>query len=194
MAIKTGLYSNPIIPDSANYTNTSNELIFAYYYNYLKELAINAFEWKNLPDTCDPRILELALMMWGMAIFFEDEVLGYLTLETMIGGTLDIYKVPTIRNAYSVNGYNKQLSDKDSVIIFNNYLRQPYNQYLIMFASRLANCDRTIDVNTTLQKTPWIIKCTESQRLTIQKLFKQYKDNEPLILANKDIDLSSTDI
>jgi hypothetical protein len=128
-----------------------------------------------------------------MCIFFEDPVLGHLTLETMLAGNFDIYKVPKIRTAYSVNGYHKMLDDTNSVVIFNNYLRQAYHPYISMFAMRLANMDRTIDVNVTNQKTPWIIKCFESQRLTVKKMFEQYKDNEPLILVTKDIDMSNID-
>jgi hypothetical protein len=183
------MFSSANMPTAA----VLNTIMYEYYYNYLKELAINAFEWEGLPDTCDVRIMELALMMFGMCVFFEDEVLGHLTLETMIAGNLDIYKVPKIRTAYSNNGYNKMLTDEDSVIIFNNYLRQPYHQYISMFAYRLANMDRTIDVNVTLQKTPWIIKCYESQKNSVKNMFKQYKDNEPLILATKDIDLATAD-
>ena len=36
------------------------------------------FEWKNLPETVDPRYLELCLFGLGNAVFFKDDVLGYL--------------------------------------------------------------------------------------------------------------------
>ena len=44
-----------------------NNRTYLQYYNRLTELAISMFEWKNLPDTIDPRFLELALFGDGMA-------------------------------------------------------------------------------------------------------------------------------
>ena len=35
-----------------------------------------------MPDTIDERFLELALFSMGMAVFFKDEVMGYLALRT----------------------------------------------------------------------------------------------------------------
>ena len=38
-----------------------NNATYLQYYHRLTELAISMFEWKNLPDTVDPRYLELGL-------------------------------------------------------------------------------------------------------------------------------------
>ena len=91
------------------------------YISILQGIAISMFEWKNLPPTIDVRFLELALFSDGMSVFFKDDVLGYLSLRTMIGGTLNIYQIPTIRTAYASNGYNKILNEENSIIIFNNF-------------------------------------------------------------------------
>ena len=103
-----------------------NQQRYVYYYNRLKELAMSMFEWKNLPDTCDERFLELALFEQGKAIFFEDDVMGYLALRCTVSGGFNVYNVPIRRRAYAVNGYHKQLEEKDSVIIYNNYLIRIY--------------------------------------------------------------------
>ena len=55
-----------------------NNFTYRQYYNRLVELAVSMFDWKNLPETVDPRFLELALFTDGKAVFFKDEVLGYL--------------------------------------------------------------------------------------------------------------------
>ena len=47
-----------------------NNRTYLQYYNRLLELAINMYEWKNLPDTVDERFLELTLFSDGMAVFF----------------------------------------------------------------------------------------------------------------------------
>lgn len=168
-----------------------NSATYIQYYNRLTELALSMFEWKNLPSTIDPRFLELSLYSDGMAIFFEDEVLGYLALQCMIGGKLNVYRIPTERRAYATNGYNRQLNDKDSVIIFNNYLHTNSMLDVRIFSERLENLDRIIDVNANAQKTPVLIACTENERMSMINLYNQYEGNQPFIFGNKQLDINS---
>lgn len=166
---------------------TLNNSNFKQYYNRLTELSISMFEWKNLPDTVDPRFLELTLFSDGQAVFFYDEDIGYLALQNILGGKLNVYRVPIERRAYAVNGYQKVLSDKDSVIIYNNYLHSNSRLDVEMFARRLYNLDRAIDVNANAQKTPVLIQCDETQRLTMVNLYKKFDGNEPVIFGDKNL-------
>ena len=162
-----------------------NNKTYLQYYNRLTELAVSMFEWKNLPDTVDPRFLEMCLYSDGMAVFFKDEVMGFLGLQCMIGGHLNVYRIPTERRAYAQNGYNIELNETNSVIIFNNYLHTNSMLDIEMFSQRLYNLDRAIDVNANAQKTPVLIVCDETERLTMVNLYKQYQGNEPFIFGNK---------
>lgn len=173
---------------------TRNNITFQHYYNRLTELAISMFEWKNLPDSVDPRFLELTLFSDGMCVFFKDEVLGELALQTMIGGQLSVYRIPKIRRAYATNGYNKKLDDTDSVIIFNNMIHTNSIRDIEMFAERLYNIDRTIDVNVNAQKTPVLITCNENERLTMKNIYKEFDGNAPVIYANKGFDPKSVNV
>lgn len=158
------------------------------YYNRLAELSVAMFEWKNVPKTIDERFLELALFRDGMAVFFKDEELGdYLALRCMIGGAWDVYNVPKIRRAYASNGYNHELTEENSVIIFNNYLRQNSILMVQEYARRLAELDRIIEVNAKAQKTPVLLQCDETQRLTMKNLYMKYEGNEPFIFADKNL-------
>ena len=168
-------------------TAGTNNATWRQYYNRLVELSISMFEWKNLPDTVDPRFLELTLFSEGQAVFFLDEDIGFLALQNAAYGNLDVYRIPTIRRAYAANGYQRDLSDKDSVIIFNNYLHTNSVLDVQMFSKRLYNLDRIIDVNANAQKTPVIIICDESQRLTMENIYKQYDGNAPVIFGNRNI-------
>nr|DAO26661.1 MAG TPA: upper collar protein [Caudoviricetes sp.] len=168
-----------------------NNRTFLQYYNRLTELAICMYEWRNLPSTIDERFLELALYSDGMAVFFRDEVLGYLALQVMIGGELDVYRVPLLRTAYATNGYNMPLNATNSVIIFNNNLRTNSMLDVEMYARRLYEIERTIDVNVKGQKTPTLIKCNENQRLTLKNLYMKYDGNEPFIFGERDLDPES---
>ena len=171
-----------------------NNGTYKQYYNRLVELAISMFEWKNLPDSVDARFLELCLFVDGQAIFFYDEELGYLTLQNAMNGGFNVYRIPVNRRAYAVNGYNRELNEKNSVIIFNNYLHTNSQLDAVMFAKRLYNLDRAIDVNTNAMKTPIIIKCDETQRLTMLNLYKQYDGNEPYIFGDKSINTNAIQV
>lgn len=171
-----------------------NNGTYKQYYNRLVELSISMFEWKNLPDSVDARFLELCLFVDGQAIFFYDEELGYLTLQNAMNGGFNVYRIPVNRRAYAVNGYNRELNEKNSVIIFNNYLHTNSQLDAVMFAKRLYNLDRAIDVNANAMKTPIIIKCDETQRLTMLNLYKQYDGNEPYIFGDKSINTNAVQV
>ena len=165
----------------------TNNRTFILFYNRLTELAINSFEWINLPDTCDPRYLELCLFENGQAVFFRDDVVGFLALACAASSPFDVYNVPTLRRAYAANGYQNNLTNKDSVIIYNNYLRTNCLLEVQQYARRLYEIQRTIDVNVSAQKTPLLIQCNENQRLTLKNVYMQFSGNEPVIFGEKNI-------
>ena len=168
-----------------------NNGTYRQYYNRLVELAISMFEWKNLPDTVDPRFLELTLFTDGQAVFFKDEELGYLALQNAMNGDFDVYRIPINRRAFAVNGYRRKLTNKDSVIVYNNYLHTNSKLDADMFARRLYNLDRTIDVNANAQKTPVLIKCSQEERLTLLNVYKQWDGNKPLIMGDKGLNTNA---
>lgn len=164
---------------------------YYYYVNLLTEIAINRFKWLNLPDTCDSRYLELSLFRNGSAVFFNDEDIGYLTLEVIANGPFNVYGYPIYRRAYSsYNQYQKNLDNTDSVIIYNNAMRTNNLLMVENFSQRLYNIDRTIDINVNGQKTPTLLQGNEKQRLSLLNLYKEYDGNAPVIFGNKDLDLS----
>lgn len=167
-----------------------NQRTYLQYVNRLTELSISMYDWKNLPDTVDARFLELALFNDGMAVFFKDEVMGYLGLQVMIGGALNVYRIPITRTAFAQNGYQMKLDASNSVIIFNNMLHTNSILDVQEMSKRLYEIQRTIDVNVIQQKTPKIVTCTENQRLVMKNLYAQYMGNEPFIFGDKNLDLS----
>lgn len=172
-----------------------NDYTYIQYAYRLMELSISMFEWKNLPEGIDERFLEMVLFTDGQAVFFKDDELGdYLALQCLINGKLNVYRIPINRRAFAVNGYQKQLTDKDSVIIFNNMLHTNSWLDVKMFAKRLYNLDRIIDVNANAQKTPILIKGNEQQRLTLTNLYKEFDGNAPVIFADKSLDMNALQV
>lgn len=162
------------------------------YFNRLTELSISMFEWQNVPDTIDIRFLELTLFQDGKAVFFEDKDLGYLALKCAVNGGFNVYGIPVRRRAYSpTNSYQMDLTSDNSVIIWNNYLHKNSILDVKMFARRLYNLDRIIDVNANAQKTPVLITATPEQRLTMLNLYKELDGNAPVIFGDKNLDLKN---
>lgn len=164
-----------------------NMQLYWYYYDRLKELAISSFTYKNMPDTIDVRYLEMTLFEKGVAVLFEDEVLGYLALSSATNGRWNVYNIPMRRRAYASNGYQKKLDNTNSVLMYNNMLH--YNSVSVceMFARKLYNIDQTINVNVNAQKTPILLTCAENERLSVLNMYKEYDGNQPVIFGNKNL-------
>lgn len=173
---------------------------YGMYLERLTELAISMFEWKNLPDSCDERFLELTLFTNGYAVFFKDEDLSntglsdadtgsYLALPVATNGRWNVYNIPTKRRAYASNGYNKNLDINNSVVIYNNLLHTNSINISRTYARRLYNLDRIVDVNANAQKTPVLILANEQQRLTMLQVYQKWDGNEPVIFGDRDLDM-----
>lgn len=176
-------------------TLMANGATYVQYYNRLMELSMSMFEWKNLPDTVDERYLELGLFSSGCMVFFKDDVIGELALNMTYQGGFDIYGEPTRRRAYSrYNQFQTTLNKDNSVIIWNNMLRTNSALDVQMFAYRLYNLDRIVDINANAQKTPVLITCDEKQKLTMKNLYMQYEGNYPVIFGDNNLDIKSLSV
>ena len=169
-----------------------NNRSYGFYLERLTELAISMFEWKNLPESIDERFLEYILFSDGQAVFYKDKELGdYLALQVLVNGRLNVYRIPIKRRAFAVNGYNYNLDIDNSVIIYNNFLRTNSYRLCVMFAKKLYNLDRIIDVNANAQKTPVLIKTSEQQRLSMMNAYKEWDGNAPVIFGDKGLDVNA---
>lgn len=177
-----------------NFGNSLNLNMRSYgqYLSILRQISISMFEWKNLPPTVDSRYIEKALFYSAGAVYFNDEVMGNLALDVVCQGNFNVYGEPIRRRAYSkYNQYQKELTDSDSVVIWNNMDRTPSYPIIELFAQRLYNLDRIIDVNSNAQKTPVLVKCDQKQRLTLLNAFKEMDGNSPVIFADNSFDENS---
>lgn len=160
------------------------------YFDRLTELAISMFKWENLPPTVDPRFLELTLFLNGFCVFFNDEVIGPLALTCAANGPFDVYRIPINRRAYASNGYQKNLTNRDSILIYNNMMHTNQVPLIKRYAYMLYELDQIIMVNAKAQKTPVLVQGTEEQRLTLKNLYMQYDGNQPFIFGDKNLDLT----
>lgn len=177
----------------------NNQLTYTMYMWRLMNLAISVFKWSGLPDGIDERMLEWWLFRDGFTGFFKDDLLmddprarapeGYAVLPMLLSGTFDNYEYPMDRRAYAINGMNIPLTEENSVIIFNSYLRVPMFMTIQQYAWRLAEIQRSIDINIRQQRTAKAILCDEKQRMTFLNLTKEVDEGKPWIYGDKNVNL-----
>lgn len=156
------------------------------YEQRLAELAISMFRWEGLPDSIDARFMELVLFGQGKVIFFKDDAMdNYLALRCMAAGPFNVYNIPITRTAYAANGYQNQLNENDSVIIWNNLLHSNTFPLIQRKAKQLYEIDNIIKVNVKAQKTPVMLFGDEDSLLTLKNIYLKYDGNQPVMLVSK---------
>lgn len=168
------------------------------YYDYLermKKIALSMFEWVNLPKTMNERYLEMCLYYKGKAALLYDEDYGFINTQAADSGYINIYGLPTKINCYSFS-YNKMRelytpdtnlpAEEECILVMNNYQMTPTCSTINLYAKRLAEAQRTADININAQKTPVLVLTDKNQELSLKNLYAQYEGNSPVIFGNKD--------
>lgn len=169
------------------------------YYDYLermKKICLSMFEWQNLPTSMNARFIEMCLYYQGQASLLYDDDYGFINTMCADGGYLNIYGLPTELNCYSYQ-YNSRRSlymtdtgeekNKECILVMNNYERIPTASTITLFAERLAEAQRTADVNIKAQRTPVLITTDQKQYFTLKKMYEEYDGNTPAIFADKNL-------
>lgn len=172
---------------------------FVKYRDQLIELSMSMFDWDftAIPEEkrkfISTRYIEWNEYFTGVCVFFYDEELEqYLVLPCAAGGQFDYADEPTVITAYSSKGtYHKQLTNENSVIIWNNYLRKPSCYTVNHYARILSDLEEAMVVNCKAQKTPVLITCPENKRLSMLQLYNKYAGNAPFIFGEDTLDAGS---
>lgn len=168
-----------------------NNVTFIDYFDRMKLIATSLFTWKGLDDVGgNSRFLEQVLFEDGRAVFVQDPELGYLSVRVNPTDKLNVYRLPTRIEAWSI-GYNKQFNFDDVVYIQNNELEKPTFETISLFAKRLYETERAIDVNLKNTKHPIMIECDPKTQLTMKNVMMKLDGNEPFIFGNKDFNIGN---
>lgn len=166
------------------------------YLERMKKIALSMFEWQNLPDSMNARFIEMCLFYNGQAALLYDDDYGYINTMAADGGYINIYGLPTEIQCYSYR-FNQRRSlymtdtgeekGKECILVMNNYERIPTCSTVNLFAYRLAEAQRTADVNIKAQRTPVLITTDQKQYFTLKKMYEEYDGNTPAIFADKNV-------
>lgn len=173
-----------------------NNQTYVDYLERMKKICLSMFEWVNMPDSCNARFLEMCLYYNGQATLLYDDDYGYINTMCADGGYINIYGLPTELNCYSYR-FNQRRSlymtdtgeekGKECILVMNNYERIPTSSTIELFAYRLAEAQRTADVNIKAQRTPILITTDQKQYFTLKKMYEEYDGNTPAIFADKNV-------
>lgn len=173
-----------------------NDQTYVDYLERMKKICLSMFEWVNLPDSCNARFLEMCLFYNGQAALLYSDDYGFINTMAADGGYINIYGLPTEINCYSYR-FNERRSlytvdtgaekGEECILVMNNYERIPTTASVSLFAYRLAEAQRTADVNIKAQRTPLLITTDQKQYFTLKKMYEEYDGNTPAIFADKNI-------
>lgn len=171
-----------------------NNSTYVDYLERMKKICLSMFEWQNLPTSMNARFIEMCLFYNGQAALLYDDNYGYINTMAADGGYINIYGLPTELNCYSYR-FNQRRSlymtdtgeekGKECILVMNNYERVPTCATVNLFAYRLAEAQRTADVNIKAQRTPILLTTDQKQLFTLKKMYEEYDGNTPAIFADK---------
>lgn len=174
-----------------------NDIEFQNMFYNLLNILMYSFSIEGLPDSCNERFFKLNLIFNGYAALIKDPDLGYLSLgvrPTVNSSQLNIYgEFPDVM-AFGWNGFNKQYTnymygtdntDAEAVICRDNDMIYPMINIIWMYAKRLTDTMRTLDITARKLKTPYFITCDEAQKSSIKKILEDVDFNQDSIIANR---------
>lgn len=171
-----------------------NSRTYVDYLERMKKICVSMFEWQNLPDTMNARYLELCLYYKGQAALLKDKNYGFINTQAADSGYINIYGLPTLLNCWSYSYHsdrnlyvpNSDDSAEDScILVMNTYERVPTCSTIELFAMRLAEAQRTADININAQRTPVLVLTDKNQELTLRNVYAQYEGNVPVIYGDR---------
>ena len=171
-----------------------NDRTYIDYLERMKKICLSMFEWENLPDSMNSRYLEMCLYYKGQAALLYDNEYGYINTQAADAGYINIYGLPTQINCYSYS-YNSTrelyvpdsagTKDEECILVMNTYERIPTAATIELFAKRLAEAQRTADININAQRTPIMILTDRNQELSMKNMYAEYEGNTPVIFGDR---------
>lgn len=179
-------------PFETNPRNNRFAVLQRMYMRVLTELAANRFKWTNLPEEIDVRFMELTLFYFGLSVFYYDlRYDKYMALRGGSSGWLNMVDNPRYFQVVGNNFVGRIISaaedGKDArkaIPIWANYLRMPDLDIVEIYASKLAEIDRTIEINSKNARQTKFLRASENQRLSIVNINRQIDEGQDYVQVN----------
>lgn len=152
----------------------------------LLAIAMNRFRWEGLPDTCDPRFLEMQLHKVGIATICHREGMPdvWQSLMAMPQGTFNSYGIPVKWNAKGWDKSEFPVTPATGELVYYSQTRLNPWGAIVQYATKLTHIQRTSDVNLMHQQKPWIMLMPQEKKTELVNIYKQASGYEPVILGD----------
>ena len=165
------------------------DMTFTDYYTRMSLLNRSVFKWENLPEGMTERWIEKFLFTDGKCVVFRKNDCGLMVMRCTDSGLINPLEDPTEVRPYGVGYTGENLTiGKDCVLLRNNDDMIPTSFYTKLFAYRLAEITRSIDINVHAMRTPVLITGSEKQKKSLKALYTNYDSFEPVIFGDKSLD------
>lgn len=196
---------------------TNTVLIRNMYQRVLTELCINRFKWMGLPETVDPMFLEKTLFFNALSVFYRDERYDkFMAVQGSAAGNWNMYDNPTRFQTVGAGRYRgvllnavpyyasirdksgkftgeKVRMQEDCVPIWANAMRRTDMDIVRIYATKLAEADTSLDINTKNARHTKILVVSDNKRLSGVNVNRQIDQGDTLIqLAMDSMDLIPT--
>lgn len=201
------MYSRHLNGDRARYNpNPAGQrtaVIQRMYYRILTELAANRFKWEGMPDTVDVRFMEMTLYYNALSVFYFDKDYDkFFAMKGTPASQVNMFDNPTrffvtgpgfvgkylnaVNRVLKVNNEVEML-DAECVPIWANYMRVPDLDIVLIYASKFAELDVTIEINSKNARRNKVIVVDENQKLSGVNIVREIDNGSPLIQVSQSL-------
>ena len=154
--------------------------------NHFINLALNRFQWNNLPLGLTSEKFEQLIMSKGQLMGFKDKKGGLYILPCSGVQDLNVYGLPQEYEIFSVNGERFDKVDiEDGVLFKNNPIGSEDLSALEIFAKRIDDTEMTQDVNLYQQNMPKLLLADDGNKITSKALMQKINDFKFVVFAKK---------
>lgn len=172
---------------AASKNNRAYLLFMQRFMNYY----MNRFEYEGIPDeskdvTFRNNNFERWLFFTTAVAIFEDKQLGVQVLPVSgWSGKRDIGGFPKSWEVNAGNGYHKELSHEDSVLMFNDRAFSIPFLHILYELSFMVDIDNTHRQNIRALRQPFILELTEDEKKSGEAFIRQFDGFDDVIKIRK---------
>lgn len=163
--------------------DSREQMIETMYRRKLTETALARFEWSDLPKSIDLRFLEWSLFYHGLVVIHFDERYGAIIANrARPEGNFNMYDNPRYFWAYGANYPGKRLRQDECAPVWGTISRMGTDNDIVnLYAHKLANIDRTIEINIRNARRPKAIAMEEEEMLSVDNIIQALDRGDPVI-------------
>lgn len=174
----------------------------------ISELAMNRFKWENLPESVDGRFVELNLLLNGLCVWYWDDgfdklvatqgaAQGYMNYTQnpvsftvigpgtqVMGSNATLAYTPKTLGAYIPQIHKgKEEAKRKGIAMWPNFLRSPDIDIVMIYSTRLATVDRTLEINTKNARRNKVVTANSNNQLSMANISRQQDEGVEQIMV-----------